>query len=295
MSSKLKPLYANLKRLNMGSYLSTTEFKLYSLENNLDEIWETCKREVIRNKRYLVLDHRNTEDEEEAFMLMMAKYYEDNYYAFDDFILTILLNFAIWSKIKLDFTGIISNLRSLGFENGVLLEFIRKFKKTQLNKPLKLEDDLQQDEKSIGSSLNTKKVFVVHGRDDIARLELVNLLKDDFKLEPIVLSNEPNDNIETIISKFERLAKDCSVAIVLFTPDDISGDFKRARQNVILELGYFLGKFHDTNNRRIIILKKGEIEIPSDISGVLYLEFSKAIKEVYYDLRKQFSHWGYSL
>ena len=67
----------------------------------------------------------------------------------------------------------------------------------------------------------------------------------------------------------------------------------RARQNVILELGYFLGKFQDQPNRRIIIIKTGDIEIPSDISGVLYLEYFKNMKEIFYDLKKQFETWGY--
>jgi predicted nucleotide-binding protein len=143
--------------------------------------------------------------------------------------------------------------------------------------------------------INNKRIFVVHGRDDKSRLELCNILKDDFKLEPIVLQDKPNNSIDTIISKFERLASECSAAIVLFTPDDDAEGNKRARQNVIFELGYFLGKFQDQENRRIIILKKGAVEIPSDISGVLYLEYSKAVKESFYDLKKQLEHWGYNV
>ena len=142
--------------------------------------------------------------------------------------------------------------------------------------------------------MNSNKVFVVHGHDDVARLELCRLLKDDLGLEPVVLQENPNSSLETIISKFERLAKECSAAVILFTPDDKTAENNnRTRQNVILELGYFLGKFHAEKERRIIILKKGEIEIPSDILGVLYLEYHKNIKEAFYDLKKQFDHWNY--
>ncbi|MFV8467395.1 TIR domain-containing protein [Flavobacterium sp. LB1P62] len=141
--------------------------------------------------------------------------------------------------------------------------------------------------------VDSKKVFIVHGHDDKARLQISKILKDDLGMEPIVLQEEPNVSLETIIVKFERLAKDCSSAIILFTPDDNANGKLRARQNVILELGYFLGKFQDQPNRRIIIIKTGDLEIPSDISGVLYLEYIKNMKEIFYDLKKQFEIWGY--
>lgn len=291
---KLKPLYANLKRLKIGDYLYTKEFNLFALENNFDETWEDCKTEIRRSKNVVILGYHNTEDEEEAFMLFMSEWYDQDYDSFDEFILAILLNFAKWSPIKLDYTGVISNLKQIGITKENVLDFTREFRKIQEKKPAKIEETkIKFDKEPPQITINSNKIFVVHGKDDKSRLELCNILKDDFKLEPIVLQEKPNNSIETIISKFERLASECSAAIVLFTPDDEAGENKRARQNVIFELGYFLGKFQDDKNRRIIILKKGNVEIPSDISGVLYLEYNKAVKESYYDLKKQFEHWGY--
>jgi predicted nucleotide-binding protein len=293
---ELKPLYANLKRLNIGDYLYTQEFNLFALENNIDEIWEECKKEIRRKKNVIKSGKHNTEEEEEAFMLLISGFYEDDEEnSFDAFIFDILLNFAEWSQTKLDFTGVISNLKDINVPKEDLLYLTKKIRKIQVTKPIKLiaKVKIKPDTEQNQIIIKSNKIFVVHGRDDKSRLEICNLLKDDLKLEPIVLQDKPNNSIETIISKFERLASDCSAAIVLFTPDDDSGDNKRARQNVILELGYFLGKFQDENNRRIIILKKGNLEIPSDISGVLYLEYSKTVKEVYYDLKKQFEYWGY--
>lgn len=293
IESKLKPLYANLKRLRIGEYIYTKEFELFTLENNLDEIWEKCKREVNSKKRIVVLGFHDTEDEEEIFMYFMSAWFDQDYFTFHKFILPVLLNFARWHQTKLDFTGIISNLKQLNMSKENILEFTKGFRKIQDNKPTKIEETKLKLDKAPNLTVNSKKIFVVHGRDDKSRLELCNLLKDDFKLEPIVLQDKPNNSIETIISKFERLASDCSAAIVLFTPDDVAGENKRARQNVIFELGYFLGKFQDQGERRIIILKKGNVEIPSDISGVLYLEYNSSVKEIFYDLRKQLDHWGY--
>lgn len=296
INPKLKPLYANLKRLKIGEYLHTKEFELFALENNFDEGWEECKREINNKKTAFILGFHDTEDEEEAFILLMNAWYFQDYNSFDEFITTVLLNFAQWSQTKLDFTGVITNLKQVGLTKENVLAFTKEFRKIQEKKPTKTEElKIKYDKEPPTITINSKKIFVVHGKDDKSRLELCNILKDDFKLEPIVLQDKPNNSIETIISKFERLASECAAAIVLFTPDDDSEGNKRARQNVIFELGYFLGKFQDEKNRRIIILKKGQIEIPSDISGVLYLEYSKAVKETFYDLKKQFEHWGYSV
>jgi len=44
----------------------------------------------------------------------------------------------------------------------------------------------------------------------------------------------------------------------------------RARQNVVLELGYFVGRLGRTH---VCALKRGEVEIPSDFDGVVYVDF----------------------
>jgi predicted nucleotide-binding protein len=226
----------------------------------------------------------------------MRAWYDQDYDLFPDFILSILISFAKWSKLKIDYTSVIENLKHAGLKKQNILVFSKELREIQESKPSKLDETkVITDKTSSSIAIDSKKVFIVHGHDDKSRLELCKLLQDDFKLDPVVLQDKPNDTIETIISKFERLASTCSAAIVLFTPDDDAGENKRVRQNVIFELGYFLGRFQGDNNRRIIILKKGNIEIPSDISGVLYIEYHNAVKEAYYDLKKQFEHWGYSI
>ncbi|MCL3781383.1 hypothetical protein EMN47_13415 [Prolixibacteraceae bacterium JC049] len=290
---KLKPLYANLKRLSIGEYLYTKEFKLFAIENNFDEDWRACKKEVRRQKSVVNLGYHNTEDEEKAFLYLMTLWYEQSYDSFDQFVIAILLNFAEWHSTKLDFTAIHHNLKKLNFGKKQLLEFTKEARAVRDSKPEKIEKKMISSPKTPSIKADSKKVFIVHGHDDKARLELSKLLKDDLGMEPVILQDEPNLTVETIISKFERLAKECSAALVLFTPDDNAEGKFRARQNVILELGYFLGKYQGDENRRIGIIKTGDVEIPSDISGVLYLEYFKSMKEIFYDLKKQFETWGY--
>lgn len=124
-------------------------------------------------------------------------------------------------------------------------------------------------ESSIDDLTPNNSVFIVHGRDDAARLEAARFI-ERLGLNAIVLHERPNKG-RTIIEKFEAEGS-AGFAIVLLTPDDhgaaIGEDLQlRARQNVLLELGYFIGSI---GRHRVIALKKGEIEIPSDFVGVLW-------------------------
>lgn len=115
------------------------------------------------------------------------------------------------------------------------------------------------------------KVFIVHGHDSATR-EMVARFLEKLELEPIILHEQPNRG-RTIIEKFEDYSE-VEFAIILLTPDDIGTvkdsqhDLKpRARQNVILELGFFLGKL---GRRRVCPLVTPDVETPSDYDGVVY-------------------------
>ena len=117
----------------------------------------------------------------------------------------------------------------------------------------------------------TNKVFVVHGRDDGTK-ETVARFLTKLQLEPIILHEQANQG-RTIIEKFEEYAQ-VGFAVVLLTPDDTccaedESDTPRfrARQNVILELGFFLGKL---GRPQTLTLRKDDVEIPSDYDGVTY-------------------------
>lgn len=131
--------------------------------------------------------------------------------------------------------------------------------------------------------LPPRRSFIVHGQDETAKLELKNYLQNTLHLpEPIILHEQPNMG-RTVIEKFEDYASSACLAFVLLTPDDQgasiddSDDLKRrARQNVILELGWFLGKFGRSGGR-VILLHQGPLELPSDLHGVVYIDISNGI------------------
>lgn len=123
----------------------------------------------------------------------------------------------------------------------------------------------------------SRKVFVVHGHDEAAMHGLARFL-EKLGLEAIILKEQP-DQGRTIIEKFEGSAADVRFAVVLLTPDDLGSSIKsdtpdaRARQNVIFELGYFAGKL---GRGRVCLLRKGQVEIPSDLYGVIYTDMDPA-------------------
>jgi predicted nucleotide-binding protein len=125
------------------------------------------------------------------------------------------------------------------------------------------------------SLVNLRKVFVVHGRQEGPR-EAVARFLERIGFEVVILHEKANEG-RTVIEKVEAHS-DVGFAVVLLTPDDeggLKGDVPRprARQNVLLELGYFLGKL---SRKRVCTLKVGEVEIPSDWAGVIDEPFDAA-------------------
>lgn len=148
---------------------------------------------------------------------------------------------------------------------------------------LELSIPAQQDQ--IGDCMQTtinfndsKSIFIVHGHDDAMKLSVARTL-EKLGLKPIILHEQPNGG-RTIIEKFDKNA-DVGFAVVLLSPDDVGyskadgakAKKDRARQNVIAELGYFVGRL---GRDRVMALKKGDVVVPSDFNGVGYTVFDTA-------------------
>ncbi len=143
-----------------------------------------------------------------------------------------------------------------------------------------LQTDIQLSRGQAPSALRTvqgHRIFLVHGHDERILHETARFL-EKLQQRLIILREQPNEG-RTIIEKFEEHA-DVGFAVVLLTADDRGGPISapfdeqklRARQNVIFELGYFIGRL---GRNRVCALYTANVEIPSDYSGVLFVKIDE--------------------
>lgn len=158
------------------------------------------------------------------------------------------------------------------------------------------EDDSENDNSRLEEiNINSNEVFIVHGRDNEAKLEVARYL-EKLTLKPIILHEQANGG-KTIIEKIEEYTN-VRYAVVLYTPCDVgglkgskNGELReRARQNVVFEHGYLMGKI---GRKNVAALVKGDIETPNDISGVVYISMQE--KGWKLDLAKELKEAGYEL
>jgi predicted nucleotide-binding protein len=128
-------------------------------------------------------------------------------------------------------------------------------------------------ERSRGDTASADQVFIVHGHDEGLKQEVARFV-EKLGLTAVILAEQPSQG-RTVIEKLESHGEKAGFAIVLLTPDDVGGvagggheQKPRARQNVILELGYFVAM---VGRAKVCALHRGNVELPSDIHGVIYV------------------------
>ena len=125
---------------------------------------------------------------------------------------------------------------------------------------------------SNSSMVDSKDIFIVHGHNNEVKIDVARTL-DHLGLNPIILHEKPNQG-KTIIEKFEMFSN-VGYAVVLLTADDTGKSESanqynaRARQNVILELGFFLGRL---GRSKVCSLYEVGVELPTDLDGILWVE-----------------------
>lgn len=209
------------------------------------------------------------------------------------------------SSSKIVYTDNLSNISFFPNLYSPSLEEKNYFWDLGKNRVINLVDTVLEEQKLFGKHVNSLKskelklktsgkVFIVHGHDSLAKTE-VALFLQRLSLEPIVLHEQVNSG-KTIIEKIEANT-DVGFGVVLYTPCDL-GKAKdnetlnqRARQNVVFEHGFLIGKL---GRDKVLALVKDSIEYPSDISGVVYevmdnnngwhIKLAKELKTVGYDI-----------
>ena len=183
-------------------------------------------------------------------------------------------------------------------EKGILIWYEKtktiQFQGSEL--PKKRLEEAYNKVSSNDHSNEETKIFIVHGHDENSIDQLENILMKG-GLEPFILRNNDAKSMTIIEALEQQIYKKSSFGIVLLTPDDYGYTIKqedeerrfRARQNVVFEMGMVMAKLGREN---MVILKKGDIEIPSDIQGLIYLEYKESVKEIKLELAKRIKGSG---
>jgi len=242
----------------------------------------------------------NEENAKEIINEVITRYYIESFLrefdavCFKDFFLLPQANAILPEGYNhIDYARLCRKIAVIPYENQTLYSYIESCDNYHLmllrEKGIlyeALEGKLNM--KIVRKEENKMKTFIVHGHDGEAKLCLKNYIQNTLKLEePVILAEKASGGL-TIIEKFEKYAEDCNLVFVLLTPDDkYTGDGKnRARQNVIFEMGYFLGKL-GRKSGRIILLYKGTLELPNDISGVIYINIDNGIEAAGEQIRRE--------
>ena len=123
--------------------------------------------------------------------------------------------------------------------------------------------------------VSLRQVFLVHGHDQGLKEEVARFLQKAH-LDVVILHERPNKG-RALINKFRDEARASRFAVVLISPDDAGGPASgqqnpRARQNVVFELGFFIGALGPENVAAIV---KGSVEIPTDYEGVAFIPYER--------------------
>lgn len=275
---KYEVLYSDLRIHNIGSFLTSREFKVFMTENGYFDRWKSLYEQVKSNRRYLSLyiDHESG-DTLDTFAMYLNVIPEEEIV---EIIVTLIISkFIEYKKEKTDFSDILQSMKIAKFKEKnikIVSDTIEKHNKKDFpkeeNKQIKQKIKISKDE------INTNEIFIVHGHNEEMKQTVARVL-ERLKLRPIILNEQSNEGL-TIIEKLEKYSN-VPFAIILLTYDDFGNSKssinrnKRARQNVILELGYFIAKLGRQN---VFPLYEDEVELPSDISGILYTKIDKSEK-----------------
>lgn len=166
-------------------------------------------------------------------------------------------------------------------------------------------DTVQENKGTMLGAFDPKKVFIVHGHNEEMKQTVARVVTK-LGLNPIILHEQANEG-RTIIDKFETNAENIQFAIILLSGDDLATSIrnlegakdeeikskleKRARQNVVFEMGYFAGKLG--RNRLFYLLQDG-VAKPGDLDGLVYTPYD-TVGAWKFSLVKELKACGYNV
>ena len=262
-NSELKPLIANLLRINIGSYLKTNDYGYLVLEHNFDQTWKSAIKKIRSSSNVVIIGYDDPGDYEDAFQLILDTLWSQNKKIFYNIMELTLTGFINWDKGKTDLSKILQNLEKLNMPLSQL-ENLRMSNELNVQPEQPNDAEKQIEYKQSTVKVNEKLCFIIMPYTD--------------KLNPIY------ENIIKPVIKDLKL--ECLRADEIFTSkpiiEDIWNNIKKARfliadltdrnPNVFYELG-----LAHALNKEVILLTQNINDVPFDLQHLRYIFYQDSI------------------
>lgn len=124
--------------------------------------------------------------------------------------------------------------------------------------------------------MTKENVFIVysHQHRDMM-LDVKEFINEELGFEPKTL--DISEFTGSVWDAFSKKSEECQKAVVLMSDDDLVRDscgkeYKQARPNVFIELGYMI---HKCGLKNVTIICSQECAMPSDIGGLIYVSYKE--------------------
>ena len=203
INPKLKPLYANLLRQGIGKYLISTEFNHFNIENNLDQIWDTCYEYVHSLRSYTVLAPDYTGYAEDALGVFLCELSKVEKITFIEILGKILINFAVWSHESIDFSKIKKDIIDLGYNEDEIEKILsqisnKKEKKFSIQNALARIVTLLKKRK-VKRSINNERAWYKDLKIIIPGVVVPILIFFGYLISPYIYDNLLGEHPDTYI------------------------------------------------------------------------------------------------
>ncbi|SEI93870.1 Predicted nucleotide-binding protein containing TIR-like domain-containing protein [Cyclobacterium xiamenense] len=274
---RYKIVYDDLNELGIGEFLTSREFRMLLAKRDLHEHWDNFVKHAAEKRTFYAVGFDHEWSDSLTALADLFNHIPSNQ-VWEQITSFIIGEFIKSLKHKENLDHLNDSLSLIGFSEESLNPILKviEFNSEKDEKYTLNEKGISKKESGSLTQLSKLKIFIVHGHEEGLKQSVARFLeKQDLKT---IIINEQASGSNTIIEQIEKYS-DVDFAVVLMTGDDEGRKRgnrkynKRARQNVILELGYFLGKL---GRKHVAVIYENDVEIPSDFSGILYIPYDSS-------------------
>lgn len=262
-NSELKPLIANLLRINIGSYLKTNDYGYLVLEHNFDQTWKSAIKKIRSSSNVVIIGYDDPGDYEDAFQLILDTLWSQNKKIFYNIMELTLTGFINWDKGKTDLSKILQNLEQLNMPLSQLenLRILNELK-VQPKQPNDTEKQIEFKQSTV--KVNEKLCFIIMPYTDKLNPIYENIIKpviNDLKLE--CLRADEISRSKPIIEDIWNNIKKARFIIA---------DLTDRNPNVFYELG-----LAHALNKEVIMLTQDINDVPFDLKHFRIIVYQDSI------------------